>query len=134
MTAAPAAAALPETVPAAAYLGADNAAETSLPATISDGTTDHDVTWDIGADTFALPYSTVEVSGIADGEAVTAVVEVVPPAEHPLTYFVDAGHGGDAQSQWWSADSVDSPAYTAVETLSTLRNEVPDQRFADDAT
>ncbi|WP_159618472.1 Ig-like domain-containing protein [Ruania rhizosphaerae] len=134
VTAAPAAAALPETVPAAAYLGADNAAETSLPATISDGTTDHDVTWDIGADTFALPYSTVEVSGTADGEAVTAVVEVIPPVEHPLTYFVDAGHGGDAQSQWWSADSVDSPAYTAVETLSTLRNEVPDQRFADDAT
>ncbi|SEE71874.1 bacterial Ig-like domain-containing protein [Ruania alba] len=134
VTAAPASAEPLETVRAAAYLGANETAATSLPETISDGTTDYAVTWDIDADTFAVPYSTVEVDGTADGEPVTAVVEVLPPAEHPLTYFVDAGHDGDAQSQWWSADSVDSPAYTAVETLTTLRNEVPDQRFADDAT
>ncbi|QOR70567.1 bacterial Ig-like domain-containing protein [Ruania alkalisoli] len=134
LVAAPAAAEPFDPVSAAAHLGAATSAGTSLPESVSDGTTDHDVTWDIDADTFALPYSTVEVSGTANGEAVTAVVEVIPPAEHPLAYFVDAGHAGDAQDRWYSAGSVDSRAYTAIETLTPLQNETPDQRFADGTT
>ncbi|UFU06350.1 bacterial Ig-like domain-containing protein [Ruania halotolerans] len=131
VTAAPAAAALPETVPAAAYLGADDAAETSLPATVSDGTTDHAVSWDVDADMFAVPYSTVEVNGTVDGESITAVVEVIPPAEHPLAYFVDAGHGGDSQDRWYSSGGTTSQAFTAVGTLAadTLLNTAPDQPF-----
>lgn len=125
------AAELPETIYAAAYLGADDLGETSLPVTVSDGVADHAVAWAFDADTFAVPYATVRVPGVADGRPVMAQVEVLPPASGPLVYFVDAGHNGDSQSQPYSTGLTNSNAFTAVRSLAgeTLRNALPDQRF-----
>ncbi|WP_278235978.1 Ig-like domain-containing protein [Isoptericola sp. AK164] len=136
-TALPSAAAeLPETVDAAAHLGAGTVAGTSLPATLSDGTTDHPVTWEIDADTFAVPYTTVPVTGTVDGGTVTAQVEVLAPAENPLVYFVDAGRNGDSQDRPYSTGPTPSRAFSAVTTLDdgTLVNDVPDQEFVDGET
>ncbi|HMR48667.1 MAG TPA: Ig-like domain-containing protein [Arachnia sp.] len=124
-------AALPTSVAAAAYLGADELSETSLPATLSDGTADHPVTWSFDEETFAVPYATVQVPGTADGQQVTAHVEVLPPAEHPLVYFVDAGRNGDSQTQPWSTIFTPSKPFDGAKSLaqSTLHNTLPDQRF-----
>lgn len=129
-------AALPTSVAAAAYLGADELAETSLPATLSDGTTSHPVTWTFDEETFAVPYATVQVQGTADGQQVTAQVEVLPPAEHPLVYFVDAGHNGDSQSRPYSTLLTTGKAFEAAKTLAqpTLLNTLPDQRYAAGST
>ncbi|RLK52764.1 carbohydrate-binding protein [Microbacterium telephonicum] len=131
IAAAPASAALPTTVRAAAYLGADELAETSLPATLDDGSTSHGVAWAFDAASFAVPYETVQIRGTAAGQTVTASVEVLPPAENPLVYFVDAGHGGDSQTRWYSTIQTASGPYDAAATLAaeTLRNAVPDQRY-----
>src|SRR5699024_4273172 len=78
-------------------------------------------------DLFSSPYSTVEVSGDADGEPLTAEVEVLPPADHSLVYFVDAGRGGDAQDKWYSTEPTSSAAFEAAQTLAdeSLRNAAP---------
>ncbi|BDZ42010.1 hypothetical protein GCM10025865_13090 [Paraoerskovia sediminicola] len=131
-----AAAAVPSTIHAAAYLGADALDETSLPATIGDG--DQPVEWDLDADAFAAPYATVEVEGTVGGdgtdagETVTGEVEVLPPSDAPLTYFVDAGHNGDSQDRAYSDLLTDSRAFTGAITLATdLHNDLPDQAFVD---
>ncbi len=131
-----AAADLSSTVYAAAYLGADELAETSLPETVSDGSTAYPVTWSFDAETFAVPYATVPVRGTADGQTVTAQVEVIPPSANPLVYFVDAGHNGDSQSLSYSNLPTNSRAFGAVSSLagSSLRNTLPDQRYAEGAT
>src|SRR5699024_7528401 len=61
--AAAAQAAPPEAIRAAAYLGAQSLAETSLPAEVPDvaGTTE----WAVGGDQFSAPCSTVEGTGAA---------------------------------------------------------------------
>ncbi|TRY17883.1 hypothetical protein FOJ82_11505 [Tessaracoccus rhinocerotis] len=126
---------LPTAVRAAAYLGGDELVETSLPATLSDGESEHPVTWTLDADAFDEAWATVEVPGTVDGQAVTAHVEVIPPAEYPLVYFVDAGHGGDSQTAAWSTLETNSHAYNAVSSLATdLHNTKPDQRFVDGST
>ncbi|WP_402464004.1 carbohydrate-binding protein [Isoptericola aurantiacus] len=130
------AAELPETIAAAAHLGADSRAGTSLPATLNDGTADHPVSWDIDADTFAVPYTTVPVTGTVDGGTVTAQVEVLAPADNPLVYFVDAGRNGDSQDRPYSTGLTPSSAYDAAATLDdgTLVNDVPDQEYVDGET
>jgi uncharacterized repeat protein (TIGR02543 family) len=130
------AAELPGTVYAAAYLGADELSETSLPATLSDGATDHPVAWAFDAETFAVPYATVPVRGTAGGAQVTAQVEVLPPAANPLVYFVDAGHNGDSQALPYSALLTSSHAFTAVSSLAagSLKNTLPDQRYVEGST
>ncbi|HWR86743.1 MAG TPA: hypothetical protein VN200_12170, partial [Rhodoglobus sp.] len=116
----------PGDILAAAYLGADELTETSLPDTVGDVP----VEWAFDASTFATAYDTVQVQGTAGGEAVTARVEVVAPAEHPLVYFVDAGHGGDSQGRPYSSLMTDSKAFDAVTSLGETANTVPDQKFA----
>ena len=114
---------------AAAYLGATEIGNTSLPSEV-DGQV---VTWNVDDDSFAAPYSNVEIGGVtADDQEVVAKVEVVAPAENPLVYFVDAGHGGDSQSLPYSSWETNSDAFNSVKTLSfeTLRNDKADQ-FAD---
>ena len=130
-----AAAQLPTTVHAAAYLGAAELSQTSLPATVSDGTTAYPVTWTFDADTFTVPYATVPVLGTADGQRVTAQVEVLPPAADPLVWFVDAGHGGDSQTMPYSTIATTSHAFDAVRGLATgLRNTAPDQHYVPGST
>lgn len=124
---APAAAAeVPETIYAAAYLGADELSETSLPSSVSGAP----VTWAFDAESFTVPYETVVITGSAGGTPITAQVEVLPPATNPLVYFVDAGHNGDSQSLPYSTILTNANAFTAVSSLATgLRNELPDQRY-----
>ncbi|WP_110932333.1 S-layer homology domain-containing protein [Paenibacillus bouchesdurhonensis] len=116
------------TVHAAAYMGAKTTAETTLPDNMEvDGQSAH-VTWNIGEDTFGVPYETVTVTGTAGGKAVVANVEVIPPSSHPLVYFVDSGRGGDSGANVPSS----SPLYDAVKELTGghLLNQLPDQKFA----
>lgn len=129
--AAPATAATPAPVYAAAYLGADSVAGTSLPATVTDGAGTYPVTWAVDADTFAVPYATVPVTGTANGQSVTAQVEVLPPAANPLVYFVDAGHNGDSQTKSYSTILTSSNAFTAVGSLegAGLHNALPDEHY-----
>jgi uncharacterized repeat protein (TIGR02543 family) len=128
-----AAAATPPTVYAAAYLGADELSETSLPAALADGTP---VTWTFDADSFALPYDAAQVHGTAGGQSVTAEVEVIPPAANPLVYFVDSGHNGDSQSMPYSNIQTTSHAFTAVSGLAgaSLHNTLPDQHYVPGST
>ncbi len=109
------------TIHAAAYQYADTLQETSLPETISVGDREQTVSWALRSSKFAVPYETVEITGtIANGDTVTAKVEVLPDAANPLVYFVDAGRDGE-----------ESKAYEAVKTLSsdTLKNAVADQVY-----
>lgn len=125
-------AASPEaTVFAAAYLGADELGETSLPSTITVNGSEKPVTWSFDSETFAAPYASVQVDGTAGGEPVTADVEVLPPAENPLVYFVDAGHNGDSQAKSYSNLLTDSHSYASVSSLDavTLHNTTPDLRY-----
>ncbi|WP_081957458.1 S-layer homology domain-containing protein [Paenibacillus sp. FSL R7-0273] len=117
---------------AAAYMGAETAAGTNLPASINIGGSSTAVSWNIGEDTFALPYETVTVSGTTASGPVTASVEVIPPADYPLAYFVDSGRGGDSVGNGPTA----SPLYEAVKDLSggSLINQVPDQRYVSGTT
>lgn len=78
---------------AAAHMGVQTSAETTLPASIDIGGQSATVKWNIGEDTFAVPYDTVSVTGTANGEPVVASVEVIPSSNHPLVYFVDSGRG-----------------------------------------
>lgn len=78
---------------AAAHMGATTIADTTLPSSIDIGGQSTAVNWNIGADTFAVPYDAVTVSGTANGGRVVASVEVIPPASNPLVYFVDSGRG-----------------------------------------
>lgn len=91
-----ASAAAADPVYAAAYMGAKSAAGTTLPASLRIGGQDAPVNWNIGEDTFDVPYDTVSVTGSANGSPVAASVEVIPPADSPLVYFVDSGRGGDS--------------------------------------
>ncbi|MEK3716459.1 S-layer homology domain-containing protein [Paenibacillus sp. FSL R7-0333] len=122
-----ASAAAVDTVYAAAYMGAKTTAGTTLPASIEIAGQAAAVNWNIGEDTFDVPYDTVAVTGTANGGPVVASVEVVPPASSPLVYFVDSGRGGDSFGNGPSA----SPLYEAVKTLtgSELLNLSPDQKY-----
>lgn len=122
-----ASAAVVDTVYAAAYMGTKTTAGTTLPASIEIAGQAAAVNWNIGEDTFDVPYDTVAVTGTANGGPVVASVEVVPPASSPLVYFVDSGRGGDSFGNGPSA----SPLYEAVRTLtgSELLNPSPDQRY-----
>jgi len=114
---------------AAAYMGTESIAGTTLPDTILLDDELYHVDWDIDMDTFMVPYETVDVTGTAEnGVTVQAKVEVIPPADHPLVYYVDSGRGGDSLGNGPS----DSPLYEAVKELagSTLVNQAPDQRYA----
>lgn len=91
-----ASAATVNTVYAAAYMGAKTTAGTTLPASVDVGGQSALVNWSIGEDTFDVPYDTVTVNGTANGGPVVANVEVIPPADSPLVYFVDSGRGGDS--------------------------------------
>ncbi|GAA0135699.1 hypothetical protein YSY43_25390 [Paenibacillus sp. YSY-4.3] len=115
------------TVHAAAYMGAKTTAGTTLPDNMEVDGTSAPVTWNIGEDTFAVPYDTVKVTGTAGSKAVMANVEVIPPSSHPLVYFVDSGRGGDSLGNAPSS----SPLYEAVKELSggNLLNQLPDQKF-----
>ena len=109
------------TIYAAAYQNADTLRETSLPATVMVGDREQAVSWAFRSSKFAVPYETVEITGtVANGDTVTAKVEVLPDAANPLVYFVDAGRDGE-----------ESKAYEAVKTLSsdTLKNAVADQVY-----
>ncbi|MEK3969044.1 S-layer homology domain-containing protein [Paenibacillus sp. FSL H7-0323] len=112
---------------AAAHMGATTIADTTLPASIDIGGQSTAVNWNIGADTFAVPYDAVTVSGTANGGPVVASVEVIPPASNPLVYFVDSGRGGDSVGN----GPTSSPLYEAVRTLSgsDLLNQSPDQKY-----
>lgn len=128
-----ASAAATPTVYAAAYTGASTAAGTTLPGSIDIDGESADVNWHIGDDTFAVPYETVTVTGTADGGIpVMAQVEVIPPADHPLKYFVDSGRAGDSNNN----DPSTSPLHAAVKELagSSLLNEAPDQRYVSGTT
>lgn len=127
-----ASAAVPNTVYAAAYMGATTTAETTLPTSIDIGGQSRAVNWNIAEDTFDLPYNAVTVSGTANGEPVVASVEVIPPASHPLVYFVDSGRGGDSLGN----GPTSSPLYEAIRTLtgSALINQLPDQRYVSGTT
>lgn len=121
------------TVYGAAYMGATTTGGTTLPGSVDIGGQSANVNWHIGADTFALPYETVTVTGTADGGIpVTAQVEVVPPATHPLKYFVDSGRAGDSNNN----DPSPSPLHEAVKALTgnSLLNETPDQRYVGGTT
>ncbi|MFD2879592.1 hypothetical protein ACFTAO_32325 [Paenibacillus rhizoplanae] len=122
-----ASAAVVDTVYAAAYMGTKTTAGTTLPASIEIAGQAAAVNWNIGEDTFDVPYDTVAVTGTANGGPVVASVEVVPPAGSPLVYFVDSGRGGDSFGNGPSA----SPLYEAVRTLtgSELLNLSPDQKY-----
>jgi hypothetical protein len=133
MTMQKAMAATAQTVYAAAYMGAATAAGTTLPGSVDIGGQSASVNWHIGDDTFAIPYETVTVTGTAEGGiSVTALVEVIPPASHPLAYFVDSGRAGDSNNDDPSA----SPLHAAVKELtgSGLLNEEPDQRYVSGTT
>lgn len=52
---------------AAAHMGATTIADTTLPSSIDIGGQSTAVNWNIGADTFAVPYDAVTVSGTANG-------------------------------------------------------------------
>ncbi|UJF31412.1 hypothetical protein [Paenibacillus hexagrammi] len=127
-----ASAATVETVYAAAYMGATTAAETTLPAEVEVDGLSTPVTWNIGDDTFAVPYDTATVTGMAGGTSVSANVEIVPPSANPLVYFVDSGRGGDSLGM----PATSSPVFEAVKELSdsTLLNEAPDQRYVSGST
>lgn len=117
MTMQQASAAATPTVYAAAYMGASTAAGTTLPGSIDIEGESANVNWHIGVDTFAVPYETVTVTGTADGGIpVMAQVEVIPPADHPLKYFVDSGRAGDSNNNDPSA----SPLHAAVKELSLI--------------
>jgi len=120
----------PPIVRAAAYLGADELSETSLPSSVVSGGESHAVEWLFDASTFAVPYSSVRIDGAAGGVPVSAIVEVLPPAEHPLVYYVDAGHNGDSQSTPYSNLLTASAAFDSAASLagSSLRNTTPDLR------
>ncbi|MEK3981994.1 S-layer homology domain-containing protein [Paenibacillus sp. FSL K6-3166] len=117
---------------AAAHMGVQTSAETTLPASIDIGGQSATVKWNIGEDTFAVPYDTVSVTGTANGEPVVASVEVIPSSNHPLVYFVDSGRGGDSVGNVPTA----SPLYEAVKTLtgSLLINQSPDQKYVSGTT
>src|SRR5690606_23430031 len=88
----------------------------------------HSIHWEIDENTFISPYETVTVSGTTDrGLTVKADVLIIPPAAHPLVYFVDSGRGGDSLGNPPS----DSPFYEAVKQLTggSLINQLPDQRY-----
>lgn len=125
-------AATANTVYAAAYMGAKTTAGTTLPASITIGGQTAAVNWSIGEDTFDVPYDTVTVNGTANGGPVTANVEIIPPADSPLVYFVDSGRGGDSLGNPAAA----SPLYEAVKTLSggSLLNGLPDQKYVSGQT
>lgn len=114
---------------AAAYLGADDVRDTSLPTAVPGTDGPVPVTWRLDDETFAAPYSTVTVTGDAGGATVSARVEVLAPEANPLVYLVDAGHGGDNQSKPWSTMTTDSLAHASAATLAgaTLLNDVPDR-------
>ncbi|MDF2938567.1 MAG: Carbohydrate binding family 6 [Paenibacillaceae bacterium] len=130
-----ASAALTGTVYAAAYMGAQTAAETSLPAVMESGGVQTAVSWHIGVDTFSIPYDTVTVTGTAaDGSPVVASVEVLPPRSNPLVYFVDSGTGPDWANPPAGTDKkpvIRSVFYDAVTRLDgvQLANEGSDQIF-----
>ncbi|XEC93306.1 Ig-like domain-containing protein [Paenibacillus tarimensis] len=117
----------PDPVYAAAYMGAQTTAGTTLPGNIVIGGQNTPVTWHIGDDTFAVPYETVTVTGTAGGGPAVANVVVIPPPGNPLVYFVDSGRGGDSLGNPPSS----SPLYEAVKELtgSDLLNQTPDQRY-----
>lgn len=119
------------TVRAAAYLGADELSETSLPASVTSGGESHAVEWLFDASTFAVPYASVQIDGDAQGVPVSAIVEVLPPPQHPLVYYVDSGHNGDSQSTSYSNLLTTSTAFESAVSLagSSLRNTAPDQRY-----
>jgi hypothetical protein len=125
-------AAAAETIYAAAYMGSQTMAGTTLPEHIQIGGQNTPVTWSIGEDTFAVPYDTVTVIGTAGGEPVVAQVEVIPPSSNPLVYFVDSGRGGDSVGNGPSS----SPLYEAVNSLTgdDLINQAPDQRYISGTT
>lgn len=125
-------AAATDTVYAAAYMGTKSTAGTTLPASVTIGGQTAAVTWNIGEDTFDVPYDTVTVNGTANGGPVTANVEIIPPADSPLVYFVDSGRGGDSLGNPAAA----SPLYEAVRTLSggSLLNGLPDQKYVSGQT
>lgn len=127
-----ASAAAADPVYAAAYMGAKSAAGTTLPASLRIGGQDAPVNWNIGEDTFDVPYDTVSVTGSANGSPVAASVEVIPPADSPLVYFVDSGRGGDSLNHPPAA----SPLYEAVKLLSgsSLMNTLPDQKYVSGTT
>lgn len=127
-----ASAAAADPVFAAAYMGAKSAAGTTLPASVRIGEQDAAVSWSIGEDTFDVPYDTVSVTGTANGSPVTASVEVIPPADSPLVYFVDSGRGGDSFGNGPSG----SPLYEAVRALTgtELLNPSPDQKYVPGTT
>lgn len=116
-----------DTIYAAAHMGATTTAGTTLPDSIEIEGRSAPVTWNIGEDTFAVPYDTVTVTGTADGSSVVAEVEVIPPSGNPLVYFVDSGRGGDSVGN----GPTSSPLYEAVRQLAgdALINQAPDQKF-----
>lgn len=120
------------TIYASAYMGSNTTAGTTLPASIQIGGQSKSVTWNISNDTFAVPYDSVTVSGVAGGESVVANVEVIPPSSNPLVYFVDSGRGGDS----YGMPSTSSPVYEAVkqQSGSSLMNQAPDQRYVSGST
>ncbi|MHA7964118.1 S-layer homology domain-containing protein [Paenibacillus sp. CAU 1782] len=121
------------TVHAAAYMGAESAEGTTLPASVEIDGQSKPVDWHIAVDSFAIPYDTVAISGTAEGGIpVAAQVLIVPPANHPLVYFVDSGRGGDSVGNGPS----NSPFYNELKALAegSLLNDAPDQRFAQGVT
>ena len=118
----------PATIHAAAYMGAVSVSDTTLPETLEIEGETHSIHWEIDENTFISPYETVTVSGTTDrGLTVKADVLIIPPAAHPLVYFVDSGRGGDSLGNPPS----DSPFYEAVKQLTggSLINQLPDQRY-----
>lgn len=107
---------------AAAYRNAGAVSETSLPENVQIGQNEKSVAWNFKSGKFAVPYRTVEVSGItADSEIVRAKVEVLPEKENPLVYFVDSSRDAGKESK----------AYDAVAAFAggTLKNTVADQAY-----
>lgn len=101
----------------ATYSGQQPALPDEVTVTTADSSTrSADVVWDTTGYTFAQPYRSYTIGGVADGTlAVQAQVEVVP---QDTVYFVDSGSAGKT-----------SPAYEGVKALvgAGLANQVADQ-------
>ena len=109
------------TVYAAAYKDAESTDETTLPAAVDVDGTAENVTWSWKKNTFYVPYDTVSVTGTTgSGKTVTAQVEVLPPAENELVYFIDASRDIGKESK----------AFDSVKALaSALQNDTADQEY-----
>ena len=114
----------PSKVYAAAYQGAAGTEQTTLPDTIEVDGVPAGVTWNLKNGTFSVPYETVNVTGKTQkGTSVEAQVEVIPAADNPLVYFVDASRDSGKESK----------AYESVKALAdtSLKNQSADGTYSD---